>query len=312
MSESFRRGWWRAARRDVVTKLAGSCTFAVALSSLPALAQDGADDGPRASVDDDASGEADAVDTDATQTNEGNMASPEVRKQQNMGTQKEEHRAAASGSEAGGEESADAKEEREVGEDDPFDHRFQFGLRVGFVPAYKIIFRYQNPGSETHLCATPSGGDWESQQKICGLVAPPALEVAASFAVLGPIEPYVYGRFGLSAEAQTGTANQLTGGVGTRIYTTTDSRLKFFFEPAVALSFEGYNGDMGPPPGFINTGRTPADTYPTNFDIHLGFGAQYDFARYVGIFANVGVDVGVIRGLSTTLGGNIGVQARFP
>jgi hypothetical protein len=168
---------------------------------------------------------------------------------------------------------------------------------------YKMVFRYPH----SPLC-TPfdPAKQVHEQQKICGFGAPVGTEIALSFGVLDSVEPYIFGRFGFSGESKTNTKALQLFGVGARLYTMSDSRLKIFIEPALAFEAEGGAGNPAWAPGDLN----PA--YKKDLVFHLGIGPQYDFAKAFGVFVNGGVDVGVLRAISATLLLNIGAQVRFP
>ena len=185
--------------------------------------------------------------------------------------------------------------------DESTGHGFQFGLRTGIALGYKMDFRYDR----SPFCRSfdPSKTA-ENQQKVCGFGAPPGIEVALSFAVLDGLEPYVFGRFGFSGESDTDTKALQLYGVGVRLYTMSDSRLKIFIEPALALEVEGGAGHTG------YSYNNPE--YKTDVVFHAAAGPQYDFNRYVGAFLNAGLDVGVLRSISATVLAIIGVQARVP
>jgi hypothetical protein len=182
-------------------------------------------------------------------------------------------------------------------------HQGQISLRAGILFGYQMAFRYE----KSPLCTNyDSDKQVDDQQKVCGFGSGPATEIALGFAPLGGIEPYVFGRFGFSKETNTDTNPLKMAGAGARIYTLHDSPLKLFLEPAVGLSFENSAGN----PKWSPPGLNPA--YKTDFVFHLGIGPQYDFARYVGVFASGNVDVGILRALTATLNLQFGVQARFP
>jgi len=181
----------------------------------------------------------------------------------------------------------------------------QVGIRAGFVLGYKMSFRYDN----SPFCKEPDDAKpANKQQKICGFGAPPAAEVALSFAPFDSVEPYVFGRFGFSGEAETNTKPLKLFGVGARIYTNADSRFKVFVEPALAYEFEGGAGN----PRWNRTDANYEAEYKKDLVFHVGIGPQYDFAKAFGLFLNLGIDVGVFRSISATLLGNIGAQVRFP
>jgi hypothetical protein len=184
---------------------------------------------------------------------------------------------------------------------DTFAHRGQFGLRIGLVGGYNMVFRYD----ESPLCSPyDTSKSLADQQKFCGHGAPLALDIAASFAVLDFLEPYVFTRLGLSGETQTDTLPVKILGAGTRIYTMSDSAFKIFIDPAVAFEFEGGAGTVKVP------GYNPQ--YKNDLLLHLAAGPQLDLARYVGIFLDAGLTTGILRGIHTTLELQGGVQARFP
>jgi opacity protein-like surface antigen len=184
---------------------------------------------------------------------------------------------------------------------DTYVHGRQFGLRVGLVGGYNMVFRYE----QSPLCSPyDTSKSLKDQQKFCGHGAPLALEFAASYAVLDFLEPYLFMRLGLSGEKQTDTLPIKVLGAGVRIYTMSDSAFKIFIEPALAYEFEGSAGTVSYP------GYNPQ--YKKDLLIHLAAGPQFDVARYVGFYAHAGLTTGVLRALHTQLELQGGVQARFP
>lgn len=184
---------------------------------------------------------------------------------------------------------------------DTFGHRGQFGLRVGLVGGYNMVFRYD----ESPLCAPYDAMKGLSdQQKFCGHAAPLAIDLAASYALLDFFEPYIFTRLGLSGETQTDTLPVKIIGAGARIYTMSDSAFKIFIDPALAYEFEGGAGTVSHP------GYNPQ--YKKDLLIHLAAGPQFDVARYVGFFVDAGLTTGILRAIHTQLELQGGVQARFP
>lgn len=197
----------------------------------------------------------------------------------------------------------DTKEEKEAGEDDAYGHGMQFGLRAGVMLGGAMMFRYpQSPPCRDPSTDPNFAKGFGEYQKTCGFLTAPAVDVALSFAPLDSIEPYVFGRFGFSGQAQTNANPLFMFGAGARLYTMSDSRFKIFFEPAVAYQGEGGAG---------NPLYAPAE-YKKDLVFHLGIGPQYDFAKAFGLYINSGLDVGVLRAISATLLLNIGVQLRMP
>jgi hypothetical protein len=185
--------------------------------------------------------------------------------------------------------------------DDTFGHGRQFGLRVGLVGGYNMIFRYD----ESPLCsAYDSAKAAKDQQKFCGHVAPLALDVAASFAPLDFIEPYLFMRLGLAGEKETDTQPVKILGAGARIYTMSDSAFKIFIEPALAYEFEGGAGRVSYP--------SYNPQHKNDLLIHLAAGPQIDVARYLGFYFDAGLTTGIFRAIHTQLELQAGVQARLP
>ncbi|HEY6081324.1 MAG TPA: hypothetical protein VIW29_21060, partial [Polyangiaceae bacterium] len=205
---------------------------------------------------------------------------------------------------AGAEEQAAGAAEEEI-----FAHGMQFGLRVGIVAGYRMVFRYD----ESPFCRQPDPEKADKdEQKLCGHWAPPALDLAVSFAPLDFIEPYVWARFGLSGEEQTNTKPLLAFGAGARIYTSNDSKFKVFVEPAVGAEVEAGEGSEDWQFTDEATGVRTSPEYKTDLLFHLAVGPQYDFARYVGMYVHGGLTTGVLRYIHTELELSLGVQVRVP
>ncbi len=184
---------------------------------------------------------------------------------------------------------------------DYFGHGLQFGLRAGLVGGYNMILRYD----QSPLCAAYKADKaGKDQQKFCGHGAPLAMDLALSFAPLDFVEPYLFLRLGLAREVETDTLPLKVVGAGARIYTMSDSRLKIFVEPALAWELEhgGSAADY----------RRNRPAYKNDLLIHLAAGAQFDFAKYVGVFVDAGLTTGVLRSIHSELELQGGVQARFP
>ncbi len=189
--------------------------------------------------------------------------------------------------------------------DKNFSHALQFGLRAGVLGGYRMVFRYDDSPFCTEPDPTKSLSD---QQKFCGHMGPAMLDVAASFAPLGGIEPFVFGRFGFQGEAQTNTQPLKLVGVGARLYTRKKQSLKIFVEPSLGVEFEEGSGATE---WTLNGAFEPQ--YKTDVVFRAAIGPQFDFSRGFGAYAQVfGMSVGVLRYIHATLEFGAGVQARFP
>jgi hypothetical protein len=199
-------------------------------------------------------------------------------------------------------EEPDEESAKGKAEDDTFGHFGQFGLRAGLLTGYRMIFRYDT----SPYCREYDPMESE-QPKSCGHGAPLASEFALSFALLDFLEPFAWVRLGLGGEEQTDTDPVQIIGVGTRIYTMSDSAFKIFVEPAIAYEFEGGGGNRDPQ---VPAGYDP--DYSKDLILHLAIGPQYDFHQNVGVFLDGGITTGIFRGIHSMLELQLGVQGRFP
>jgi opacity protein-like surface antigen len=210
--------------------------------------------------------------------------------------------------EAGGEDEAKATESEAEKPEQKSDekggglgHAGQFGLRAGLVGGLRMIVRYEK---STYCRAFDPLKAPADQQRFCGHLAPFSLDFGLSFGVADFFEPFVWGRFGLGAEEQTDTNPIVVIGAGARLYTMSDSLVKVFIEPAVALEFEDGQGNA--------PWASVEDAYPTDLVFHLAAGPQFDVSRNFGVYVTGGVTTGVIRSIHTSLDLQVGVQGRYP
>lgn len=183
-----------------------------------------------------------------------------------------------------------------------FGHAGQFGLRVGWVGAYRMVLRYD----DSPFC-TPNAGTGAAPQRFCGYAAPLALDLALSGALSDAFEPFLWARFGLKGEAETNTDPLVLVGLGARLYTASDSRLKFFVEPALGLELEGKQGN-----GDVLRAGERDDAHRTDLQFHLAAGPQLDFSEHFGAYLDAGLSLGLLRYLHSTLELTAGIQGRLP
>lgn len=168
-----------------------------------------------------------------------------------------------------------------------------------------MLVRY----NESPFCAEPDPKKLDKdQQKFCGSGSPLALDLALSFALFDSIEPFVWGRLGLTSDDESDTKPLRVIGAGARVYTLSESRFKIFVEPALGVELEGGAGSPAWQPKDPKTSLE----YKKDLLIHVAVGPQYDFARYIGIYANAGMTAGMLRSLHSTLELSAGLQLRAP
>jgi hypothetical protein len=236
----------------------------------------------------------------SAQEGEGVQASPDVQAQVGVGTEKEQTR--------------DKQEQTREAPPTPFDpttgaqeedlgHGMQFGFRPGLVVPYKVMFRFD----ESPKCDLDTDGEDDlnndgDDAKACGFLMPLQVELAASFAPLDGVEPYVWLRLGLGEELETGTESALLFGAGVRLYTMSTSKLKLFFDVAAGMEVEGA----------IDPTDEATQNYESQVFGRLGFGPQFDLNRYVGAFLVLGPGFAVPRGITMQIEGLVGLQGRVP
>ncbi len=177
--------------------------------------------------------------------------------------------------------------------EDPLNHDEQFGLRLGLTLPYKVNFRYD----DSPPCGTRNPVE---EKNVCSVASPLALDIAASYALSGTIEPFVWFRLGLGDVTETSTEAATIVGAGLRLYTRNDARFKIFLQPAIAGQFEG------------PTVAIPGRNWETDVVAQVHIGGQYDFMRNVGAYLSLGPSVAFVRAMSLGIEGSIGAQARFP
>lgn len=178
-------------------------------------------------------------------------------------------------------------------------HKGQVGLRAAFVFGRRMILRYD----ESPLC-----GEYDTrtsdvdQVKYCGHGGPLAIDVGVSFAPRDFIEPFLWGRFGISAEYQTDTEAVIILGGGARVYAVSESGFKLYLEPAIGLELEKGRGNQ-------HWARFP---YPIDVVVHVAGGPQFDVSRNVGLFLDGGLTMGFVRAFHSSLELRAGLQLRVP
>ena len=185
-------------------------------------------------------------------------------------------------------------------------HQGQFDLRADFVTGYRMLFRYDqsppcSPWNTAKIDLRPAevlrGGDALSPGDCVGVL------------VVDFFEPFVFGRFGLSNESKTNSGAPVVLGAGARLYTMSEDRFKIFFSPWAAVDLTSGPASNGA--DFAPYRSTAAD-YKTDFLLHIDAGPQFEFSRYIGVYASGGLTFGMLRYLSTNAELALGVELRAP
>ena len=193
------------------------------------------------------------------------------------------------------------KKKRDLEGEVAYGHKGQFFVRAGLLLGYHIVFRYE----DSPFCADPrEDEDPSERRKLCGFTAPLAVDLGAGFAPADGVEPFFWTRLGFSTESDTDTLPLVIVGAGARIYTMSDDPFKVFLEPAFGVELE----KAGDNPVWQAAGND----YKPDIIVHLAGGPQYDVAENVGLYADAGLTVGMIRALHAFMELQFGVQARFP
>ncbi|MFH2005219.1 MAG: hypothetical protein ABI333_01405 [bacterium] len=178
-------------------------------------------------------------------------------------------------------------------------HRLQVSIDIAFGVGYSLMVVYD---TTTTWCGKQTDDDEHSS--FCPGLYPPMFDFALGFGVHDNLD--------ILAEFRLGVMNDNVGNKpilfmpGIRLWIDPKQPFKIGISLQVVLDFTKQDSaeqlNMGPPPK------------GTNFDVGARFAAtfQYDFVRYFGIFARVGLTSNFMRWVQINLEGQIGVQTRFP
>lgn len=285
-----------AVKRGPLQSIAGTIVSCALLVAPRAAAQTEGDD-TASSAEAGADPSAEQLDPEATKTDKSTRSSDQFEADLEQGEPE------GPPPEAQAEAPADAAAAAQSDDESAYGHGFQFGIRGGLVGGYRMVFRYD----DSPFCKAPEPVAFDDQQKFCGHAAPLAIDVGVSFAPLDGVEPFLWARFGLAGEGETNTNPITFVGAGVRLYTMSDSAFKIFIEPAIGAELEGGGDD----PAFVNPANEPFD-YKKDIVFHIAAGPQFDFARYVGAYANAGISLGILRAIHSSLELQAGIQTRFP
>ncbi len=194
-------------------------------------------------------------------------------------------------------EGSTPKEMTPRGRNKSLSHRLQVSvdLSLALGAAFRVTY------SDTVWCG--QGDPLSENDTFCVGLAPPALDIGIGFGVLDALE--------LLAEFRVGMMNDTLGNrplvlmPGLRIWI--DPTLPFKIGLALQLVLDFTRQDSATQQGHLPEKGTKLD-----LGVRFFVQVQYDFLRYVGIFARMGLLGTFQKWVGVNLEGSLGVQTRFP
>lgn len=163
------------------------------------------------------------------------------------------------------------------------DHRYQVGLGFRLGTGYRVIMPYNE-----EFCG-------KADKSVCGGRQPFWIEISPSFGVTESLEVLADIRLFLEEDFTTSKGFFVSPGI--KYYTDPESIFKFF--ATGQLVFESQDQMAG-------SGLSSFD-----FGLRSALGLQFDFMRYVGLYAQGGIIIGFKRWLTFVVDGGGGIQIRY-
>lgn len=169
--------------------------------------------------------------------------------------------------------------------EDSMSHESQVGLRIGAGVPFIFAVKYgDGPACD------------DTGEEFCRRFGAAVLDLEVGFGISDTVELSALVRLGL-ADDEAANASPLAFGLGARAYTSAHAM------------FKGYLGAR------FMLDATPSER-PEWSSVDVGargeLGLQFDVVRYVGIYAQIGASIMILRALSFAFDATGGVQARFP
>lgn len=176
-------------------------------------------------------------------------------------------------------------------------HRYQVGLEAAVGLGFSLAVTYQ----DTTYCGARDAGGNES---FCWGMAPVSIDLGLSFGVLHALDILAEVRIGAMGDLVKNRPLMIMPGV--RIWIDSLKAFKIGLALQLVVDLTKQQSQDQETFGLPEKG--------TSLDLGGRMYAQfqYDFLRYVGIFARVGGYVTAIRWIQANLELQLGVQARFP
>lgn len=176
-------------------------------------------------------------------------------------------------------------------------HRMQVGVELGVGAGYSFLITYR----DSTWCGQLDGADNAS---FCSGLHPVHLDFGLSFGVLDRLDVLAEFRLGLMDDPTNNRPLMLMPGLRVWIDPELPFKIGVGFQLIVDLTKQSSSEQRiyGPP--------VKGETVDLGGRIFGQF--QYDFLRYFGIYFKVDASVTARRWLQVNIGGQLGVQARFP
>jgi hypothetical protein len=172
--------------------------------------------------------------------------------------------------------------------EDSLSHEDQVGIRLGAAVPFVFAIRY----GEGPRCAA-------GEETFCRRLGVGLFDIDLSYGLSRSVEVSVLGRIGLATDEASG-GRPFVLGIGLRGYVSADSAAKVYAGGKLIFDITAADEAVNPDWGTLDVG------------LRGEFGVAVDFVRYFGLFAQVGLNLQVLRGLYLIGDLSGGVQARFP
>jgi hypothetical protein len=170
-------------------------------------------------------------------------------------------------------------------------HKYQIGLAARAGTGYRVIAPYHD-----EFC-----GQWDKEvggdkKSVCGSRQPVWLEISPSFGVTSSLEILVDVRIYLENLDESLTKSRgYFFAPGIKYYTDPESFFKFFATGQVVFENQDYGGTV------------------SSFDVGIrsAIGINFDIVRYVGLYLQGGIILGLNRWMTFTVDFGAGFQVRY-
>ncbi|MCD6499377.1 MAG: hypothetical protein J7M25_13885 [Deltaproteobacteria bacterium] len=181
------------------------------------------------------------------------------------------------------------------------DHAHQGGIEVGIGWGYRVIKPYGDI-----WCGSRSHDDSSPNDPFCHSAIPLYLDIGGSYGINKTVDVVAHFRYGLLKDSIS-NHRPLTLLAGVRLWIDSVGNFKFGVGFEAMFDFTKQDGYKQLRPGY---GAPKHDAFDVGGRVYGQ--VQYDFLRYVGLYAQFGGLLGALRWIRLEMEGALGIQARFP